>query len=206
MEGRVISLYYQTYLKILYCFEFPLLPYKAILMDPLTFSFPARVTDTLYLQPVQRNTIGSKSSCWKKKMTPWKHSCSQLWIPHGCEVRENMTNSFLRWSWSPRNSDSQRGWGTQGEVNIIVWHSLLLGQQCMGSDGWREAGYYTPVSSVHATTPERPQGGGGVCGSNIWVIWVNHLLLSFLILIFCSFHLQWTAPHLPVLNPDSSLR
>lgn len=68
MEGMIISLYYQTYLKISYCLEFPLLPYKAILMDPPTFFFPARVTDTLYLQPVQRNTIGSiKSSCCKKK-------------------------------------------------------------------------------------------------------------------------------------------
>ena len=57
MESLVISLYYQTYLKIWYCFEFPLLPYKAILMDPLTFFVPDSVTDTLYLQPVQRNAI-----------------------------------------------------------------------------------------------------------------------------------------------------
>lgn len=57
MESMVISLYYQTYLKTSYCFEFPLLPYKAILMYPLTFFFPASVTDTLYLQPVERNTI-----------------------------------------------------------------------------------------------------------------------------------------------------
>lgn len=68
MKSLTISCYCQTYLKISYCFEFLLLPYKAILMYPLVFFFPASVTDTLYLQPVQRHIISSmNSSCWGKK-------------------------------------------------------------------------------------------------------------------------------------------
>lgn len=78
MKSMTISLYCQTYLKISYCFEFALLPYKAILKYPLVFFFPASVTDTLYLQPVQRHIISSINSlCWKKK----KSSHGSILVP-----------------------------------------------------------------------------------------------------------------------------
>lgn len=65
-----IALHYQTYLKISYCFEFPLLPRKVTLRYPFAFPLPASVMDTLYLQAVQRHTISSiDSSCWKKNDT-----------------------------------------------------------------------------------------------------------------------------------------
>ena len=153
MKSRTTSLYCRTYLKISYCFEFPLLPYKAILKYPLVFRFPASVTDTLCLQPVQRHTISSmNSSCWEKKSPHGSLLAPSSESPPRCEVRGEGDSGFFHWSWSPRHSDSRWRWAMQGEENTIVQHNLLPIQQGTRPDGWETASYCTCVPEVHIIT------------------------------------------------------
>ena len=71
------------------------------------------------------------------------------------------------------------------------------------------------LGTHHWPSPERPQGEGDACGSNVWI---NHLLLfSFIAIFTCNGHIlnrkttqvnykkkqPSSAPHLPALYPRS---
>ena len=112
---------------------------------------------------------------------------------HECEQRGNVTNRYLQWSQAPRNSDSGSGWGTQGYKYYSPAQSLASPAVCV----WTIEGVVLLCPCAPGTRGHTSQapGRGDVWGSNIWI---NHLLFSFLILIFvilpCNEHILHGKP------------